>query len=55
MIDIVEKMLEQDVLDAQAAEQVRTSLAEGNSFFRALLASGLAEEKLLRYLADHFN
>lgn len=52
--DIVDKMRKIGVLDEQTAKSVRSRLAEGNTLGQALLASGMPEEQILRYLADEF-
>ncbi len=52
MNDILVKMVEEGLLDNQAAERVGALRAEGRPLDEALLAgSGLPEEELLRYLA----
>lgn len=54
MIDIVEKMLKENLLDEQVAEDVKLRLAGGSRLDHALLDSGLSEEQVLRYLAKEF-
>ena len=53
---IVLKMREEGLLGEQAASDVEGLLADGKPLDEALLlAGGLAEERLLRYLADEFH
>ncbi len=48
-------MLQEGLLDEQAAERVRAYCAEGNTLDQALLvAGGLSEEQMLRYLAKEY-
>jgi general secretion pathway protein E/type IV pilus assembly protein PilB len=47
-------MVEQGLIDESAAQGVLGLLAKGELFTRALLASGLAEDPLLRFLAREF-
>lgn len=48
-------MLQEGLLDKQAAERIRAYCAEGNTLDQALLvAGGLSEEQMLRYLAKEY-
>ena len=51
---LVDRMIEQGLIDESAARGVLGLLAKGELPIRALLASGLAEDKLLRFLACEF-
>lgn len=55
MNDIVSKMQRDGLLDGPAADRVLALAREGESLDQALLAGGLAEEELLRYLAREFD
>jgi type II secretion system protein E len=55
MSDVVEKLVEESLLDKQAADVVRMRLAEGDTLDQALLTGGLSEEQMLRCLAEEFN
>ncbi len=55
MKDIVSKMLDERLFDAAVADRVRALMTEGKPLDEALLeASGLPEDKVLRYLAAEF-
>jgi general secretion pathway protein E/type IV pilus assembly protein PilB len=55
MKDIVSKMLDDRLFDAAVADRVRALMTEGKPLDEALLeASGLPEDKVLRYLAAEF-
>jgi general secretion pathway protein E/type IV pilus assembly protein PilB len=55
MKDIVSKMLDDRLFEAAVADRVRALMTEGKPLDEALLeASGLPEEKVLRYLAAEF-
>ena len=49
---VVDKLLRSDVLDEQAALQVREKLNRGRSFCEALRLAGVAEERPLRFIAE---
>lgn len=49
---VVDKLLRSDVLDEQAALQVREKLNRGRSFAEALHLAGVAEERPLRFIAE---
>ncbi len=49
---VVDKLLRSDVLDEQAALQVREKLNRGRSFSEALRLAGVAEERPLRFIAE---
>ena len=49
---VVDKLLRSDVLDEQAALQVREKLNRGRSFCEALHLAGVAEERPLRFIAE---
>ena len=51
---LVDRMVEQGLIDESAARGVLGLLAKGELPTRALLASGLAEDALLRFLAHEF-
>jgi len=51
---LVDRMVEQGLIDDSAARVVLGLLAKGEPLTRALLTSGLAEDALLRFLADEF-
>jgi len=51
---LVDRMVEQGLIDESAARGVLGLLAKGELPTRALLASGLAEHALLRFLASEF-
>ena len=51
---LVDKMVEEGLIDESAARGVLGLLAKGELPTRALLASGLAEDTLLRFLAREF-
>lgn len=55
MSDIIEKMLDQGLLDDHLVNRIRNSVADGNPLEHALLeGSGLSEEQILRFLANEF-
>ena len=55
MKDIVSKMLDDRLFDPAVADRVRALMTEGKPLDAALLeASGLPEDKVLRYLAAEF-
>jgi len=49
---VVDKLLRSDVLDEQAALQVREKLNRGRSFSEALRLAGVTEERPLRFIAE---
>jgi general secretion pathway protein E/type IV pilus assembly protein PilB len=51
---LVDRMVEQGLIDDSAARVVLELLAKDEPLTRALLTSGLAEDALLRFLADEF-
>jgi type II secretion system protein E len=53
--DVVAKLLQENLLDAESAEQVRQAIAAGKSLDDALrVPKSASEEKILRFLADYF-
>ena len=56
MEDIVRKLVEEGILDADGAYAVRTAISTGSSADDALRSvKGLAEDKLLRFLSSYFD
>jgi type II secretion system protein E len=53
--DVLSKMVSEGVLDAEKAQQVTDSAAAGKPLDDALRASGVAEEKILRFLAGYYD
>ncbi|MBN1805906.1 MAG: type II secretion system ATPase GspE [Sedimentisphaerales bacterium] len=51
---LVDRMLEQGLIDENTARGVLALLAKGESLTRAFLTSGLAEDVLLKFLAHEF-
>ena len=55
MNDILSKMVQEGVLDSDAASQINDASAAGKPLDEALRsAKGTSEDKILRYLADYF-
>ncbi len=56
MEDILKKLIEAGVLDADSAQQVRDAIGSGKSLDDALRTpKGASEEKILRFLATYFD
>jgi type II secretion system protein E len=56
MEDIISRLIDEHLLTAEAAEQVRIAHASGKTLDDALrAASGASEEKILRFLSAHFD
>jgi hypothetical protein len=54
--DVVGKLLQEGLLDADSAQQVRDAIAAGKSLDEALrLPKGASEEKILRFLGGYFD
>ena len=51
---LVDRMVEEGLIDESAAREIQGLLAKGEPPARALAACGLAEEELLRFLAREF-
>ncbi len=55
MQQLIDQMVTEGLLDEPAARRVRAALAEGTALEEAvLLADGVSEERLLRFLAAAF-
>jgi general secretion pathway protein E/type IV pilus assembly protein PilB len=51
---LVDRMLDQGLIDESAARAIRDSLANGETLARAFCVNGVAEDALLRFLAGEF-
>jgi general secretion pathway protein E/type IV pilus assembly protein PilB len=51
---LLDKMIREGLIDEATAQRVRVLLSNGELPTRALMATGLAEDKLLRFLAKEF-